>query len=163
MAKKATKEKCPTCGHRITSTRWEKLSPGLVLCLVKSIEAVHKKGKNRFHYMNDLSLNHTEAANFQKLRFHGLIAHADPENPRTGEWLITKKGGQFLRGEIAVRKAVPIYDNIIQEELRDKETESVHIKQFRNLPPEFDSKFAYEEPVAVKEALKQEGLFYPKL
>lgn len=154
---KQEKPKCPTCGHSITSGRWEKLSTGLVHNLVLAIQAVHRNGKNRFHYVNDLHLGHTAAANFQKLRYHALIAHADSENPKSGEWLITKRGGQFLRGEITVPKAVLIFDNTIQEH----GDQLVHIKEFRNLPPEFDMKFAYEEPVLADNAFRQQGLFLP--
>lgn len=139
-------EKCPTCGAGI-SPRWEKLNSGLVRNLILAIQAVHRKGENRFHYMHDLKLGHTAAANFQKLRFHGLIAHADEENIRSGEWLITKRGGQFLRGEIAVPKEVQIFRN----QVIGHGTGLIHIKQLKKLPPEFNPSFAYEQPVAIRQ------------
>lgn len=135
-------EKCFHCGAGMTP-RWEILNSGLVHSLILAIQAVHRNGKNQFHYMNDLTLGHTAAANFQKLRFHGLIAHADEENPRNGEWLITKRGGQFLRGEIEIPKRVKIFRNHVIEH---EEKEFLHIKQVRNLPPDFDPIYAYETP-----------------
>lgn len=96
--------------------------------------------------MNDLHLSHTAAANFQKLRFHGLIAHADENNPRNGEWLITKRGGQFLRGEVSVPRRVEIFRNHV---IGHEEKEFVNIKQFRNLPPEFLPAFAWEEKLFI--------------
>src|SRR5882724_5163312 len=108
------KQSCPSCGHTI-SARWEPLSSGLVRCLLKAIEGVYTKGANRFHWHQDIRLTNNESHNFQKLRFHGLIAHADDENPRSGYWLITKRGGAFLRGEITVPKRVLVFRNHVED------------------------------------------------
>lgn len=150
---KTPKEFCPHCGHSI-SPRWEHLNPGLVRCLILAIQAVHRKGRNRFHYEADLGLAHKSLANFQKLRYHALVAHADEAKERSGEWVITGRGGQFLRGEIAVPESVKVYRNRVI----DHATKLVHIREFRGLPPEFNPAFAYEEPVSVKKA-EEAGLF----
>lgn len=84
----------------------------------KAIKAVHAKNKNRSHWHRDLTLTNNESHNLQKLRFHGLIAHAD-ENKLSGEWLITARGGQFLRGEIAVPKKVLVFRNKVFEHSKE--------------------------------------------
>lgn len=134
------RERCPHCGANLQA-RWEPLNPGLVRCLLKAIEAVYRKGENRFHWHKDIRLTNNESHNFQKLRFHGLIAHADEENPKSGYWLITKRGGAFLRGEIAVPKKVLIFRNKVQ----DHSSELIHIKELKHKLPEFPSyeQYAY--------------------
>jgi hypothetical protein len=131
-------ECCPTCGASMKQF-WHALSPGLVSVLIKAIQFVHKNNKNKFHY-KDLDLNYTEASNLQKLRFHGLIAHFNKENKKSGEWLITKKGGRFLRGEIKTRSRVKTFRN----EVVDYSKEEVGINDFKNKIPDFESNFSYE-------------------
>lgn len=147
-------EKCPHCGAGMKAF-WHRLSPGLVNILIKAIQCVHGKGVNRFHYVNDLHLTHSEAANLQKLRFHALIAHADEKHPKSGFWLITARGGQFLRGEIAVPIAVKTFRNHVI----DHDTKLVAIRNFRGKVSEFEQEFAYEyvKPI-VKTKSTQEKL-----
>jgi hypothetical protein len=126
---------CSYCGASLKSY-WHRLTPGLVSVLIKAIVFVHAHG-NKFHY-RDLNLNYSEASNLQKLRFHALIAHWDKENLKSGYWLITGRGGQFLRGEIAVPAAVRAFRNEVQKH----STELVHINEFRGKVPCFESSFA---------------------
>lgn len=107
---------CPCCGAKLTG-RWENISKGLSKNLIRFREQVLLKGKNKVHLMKDLNLTHSEYTNFQKLRFHGLIAHY--KNPitkeeETGYWLLTKRGNLFCKNEIAIPKKVLIFRNKIQ-------------------------------------------------
>jgi len=122
--------------------RWERLSPGLVECLIIAVRVVHQKRKNRFHWHKDLALTNNQSHNFQKLRFHGLIAHYDEKDKKSGEWLITARGGEFLRGE----KRVPAKVLIFRNEVKDHSTELVHINQFRYEVPAFQKDFQYGPP-----------------
>lgn len=135
------KQSCPHCGANISS-RWERLSPGLVECLIKAIQAVHREKQNRFHWHKDLTLSNNESHNLQKLRYHALIAHYDEENPKSGEWLITARGGAFLRGETSVPKAVLVFRNKVMDHAK----ELVHIDEFRGKVSAFQKEFAYEAP-----------------
>lgn len=121
---------------------WHRLSPGLVATLVRCIQFVRKSGKNEFHTQRDLRLSHTEACNFTKLRNHGLVAKIKGEGHK---WLITARGGQFLRGEIAVPVSVKTFRN---RTVGHNWEHQVTIRDFRAgisaQFPEFDSKFAYE-------------------
>jgi len=131
-------ETCKYCGAGMKAF-WHSLTPGLVSVLIKAIIYVKKTKKNKFHY-KDLNLNYSEASNLQKLRFHGLIAHYDKDKKRNGEWLITTRGGEFLRGEISIPKQVKIFRNKIQEHSEER----IHIDQLKHRFSDFDSKFAYE-------------------
>lgn len=145
---------CPTCGHAVKE-RWEMLNAGLVYCLVQAVKAVHRKNVNRFHLQKDLNLTKTQYNNFQKLRYHALIAHADPENPKSGEWLITARGGQFLRGESAVPRRVLVAANrVIDHDF----TQPVHIDQLKHKYPDFDPRYAYVA-FLMPEKVEQPNLF----
>jgi hypothetical protein len=110
------------------------LTPGLVTALCKAIEFVHANDRNFFHLQKDLTaLTKSEYNNFQKLRFHGLIAHVEDH---IGYWLITKRGGQFLRGELNIPDFVLTFRNRVVSH-SDK---LVSIRGFRNAPPTFDDR-----------------------
>lgn len=128
-------ERCPHCFASLKAF-WHRLSPGLVSDLVKAIQLVHSKNKNEFS-LHDLDLSNSEYNNFQKLRFHALIAKVQ-ENK--GSWLITARGGQFLRGEITVPVSVQTFRN----KVIGHAVEQVHISDYKNKIQEFDSQFAYE-------------------
>lgn len=137
--------KCPTCGAG-TKAFIHSLTPGLVGVLVKAIQFVHQKNKNEFHY-RDLNLNYSEASNLQKLRLHGLITHSDKDKKKNGKWLITTRGGQFLRGETTVPRQVKTFRNTVT----GHSIETIHIDDLKHKLPHFDQQFAYEfqKPVGV--------------
>lgn len=81
---------------------WHRITPGLVGTLVKVYKRVCEKNQNLVH-MNELELNHSEYGNFQKLRFHALIA----KYRKNGEavhrsWVITTRGAAFLRSNMKI-------------------------------------------------------------
>lgn len=151
-------ERCPHCGHELNiiqrPARWEMLNSGLVRILIKAVIAVHRNNENRFHLQRDLDLSKTEYNNAQKNRYHGLIAHYDRENPKSGEWLITLRGGQFLRGAIVIPRKVLVQDN----QVLDHSTEVVHINELKHKFPEFDPRYAYT-PILMPQKVEQPQLF----
>lgn len=132
------KEVCANCGESMMAY-WHSLTSGLVGDLIKAIEFVKKNNKNSFHLANDLQLSKSEYNNFQKLRFHALIAK-DKNSEDGGHWLITKRGGQFLRGEISVPKRVQTFRN----EVIDHSEEVISFRSFAQDFPYFESEFAQE-------------------
>ena len=97
-----------------TKTHEHLLSPGLVGVLVKMIAAVKAKDANCVHLQRDMKLSHNEYANAQKLRYFGLIAHYEEMGRRaSGFWLITSRGGKFLRNEIGIPIKVRTFSNHI--------------------------------------------------
>src|ERR1035441_5888882 len=99
-------ERCPHCGASMTVYE-HALTPGLVNALFKAVQFVHRQNRNYFHLQKDLDLTKSEFTNFQKLRFHALVAKTDDP----GYWLITARGGEFLRGEVAVPRTVRTFRN----------------------------------------------------
>jgi hypothetical protein len=129
-------DRCPTCNASLKQF-WHTLTPGLVSILVKAIEFVHACNRNEFHLQNDLHLTVNEFCNLTKLRFHGLVAKV---KGKPGYWLITSRGGQFLRGEIRVPLKVLTFRNHVQEHSE----ELIHIDELKGRIPVFEKEFAYE-------------------
>lgn len=130
--------KCPYCRANMKMF-WHTLTPGLVSILIQCVEWVRNNNKNEFHLQNDLRLTVNQFSNFTKLRFHGLVAKVDG---KPGYWLITSRGGQFLRGEVAVPMKVLTFRNRVQR----RSEELIHIKDLRNKIPYFETEFAWERP-----------------
>lgn len=104
------KTHCPTCGASLKQ-HWHRLTPGLVRALIETIRVVHQKGENRVA-KHELTLEHSAYGNYQKLRFHGLIAKYKEDGVvQRGQWLITKRGADFLANKIAVPHAVQTFHN----------------------------------------------------
>lgn len=104
--------KCPHCGASM-KMYWHRLNSGLVHALVKVYTRVVEKNENKVS-KKELNLTHSEYGNFQKLRFHALIAKYK-ENGQwvRGTWLLTHRGAQFLRGEIQIPRKVQTFRNKI--------------------------------------------------
>lgn len=106
-------EICEHCGARM-SRYWHKLTPGLITTLVKVYTAVVENQINLVH-KSELDLDHSEYGNFQKLRFHALIAkHRVDGKWISGTWVITKRGADFLKGIIKVPDRVKTYRNKVE-------------------------------------------------
>lgn len=137
---------CEKCGARLDA-RWERLSPGLVRSLMKFGRAVWEQQNYKLHVTKDISdpvnkMTHNEHANFQKLRFHGLIAkdtNEDGERVRDGYWILTKRGNMFLKNKLAVPRRVLVNRN----KVIGHDPEEVDIGDFRGKIPEFDRQFEY--------------------
>lgn len=132
-------ELCPHCGASMKAY-WHRLTPGLVNTLVKIYNRVQVKNENCVS-KRELSLTHSEYGNFQKLRFHGLIARYRPDGRWDRmSWLITRRGGQFLRGEIQVPARVRTFRN----KVTGHDEELVDIKKVIGTEPYWDQKFSFE-------------------
>ena len=118
--------KCPHCGASLEK-RAHRLSKGLVKSLVLFKLKVCELDRNEIHLRNDMSLTKNQYNNFQKLRYHGLVAKCfDKETKlrKSGYWLLTRRGNQFLKNEISVPVRVITFRNKIVE--RDEKRLSVH-------------------------------------
>lgn len=98
------KEFCPHCGQGIMRQK-QSLSRTLVMILRKTAEAY----KPEVHLQKDLTLTKNEYANFQKLKYWGLVRKAE----KSGFWLITKIGYDFLAGKIVLPKAQWTFNNTV--------------------------------------------------
>ena len=122
------KKQCECCGAKLTG-RNERVSKGLALSLIKFREKVLEQSEasgvfvNKVHLSKDLDLSKNEYNNFQKLRYHGLIAHYKDKNTRayeSGYWLLTKRGNMFCKDELAVPKKIYVFRNRIKDRSIEK-------------------------------------------
>lgn len=105
---KYQEEVCTHCNQTITYML--RLDKGSAKIMKAMIEGVSKKGKNLIHPAKELDLDlygdeKWFLSNLSRPRFHGLIAYADEEKLK-GYYVITRKGGKFLRGEPVPRYAI---------------------------------------------------------
>lgn len=96
-------EHCPTCGQTVREYH-HRLDPGLVDALIKFKNAVLHYQRNDINPSEDMGkdspfeLTFAQRANITRIRFHGLLAKVKkPDGTRkTGHWLLTKRGNEFL-------------------------------------------------------------------
>lgn len=104
---------CELC-HAQSYAYWHPLTAGVVNALVKFRRAVIAKGVNSVHTRKDMDgtpneLEKGEYANWTLLRYHGLVAK-DKDAGR-GYWLLTHRGAEFLKGNLAVPARVKTLNN----------------------------------------------------
>jgi hypothetical protein len=107
----AKKQSCPHCGQTINA-RKESLTIGIVRTLYKFAVAVQSKRINKIHPRSEVKMTKSEYNNFQKLRYHALVAkYKENGVHKSGYWLLTKKGNQFLNGIAQTAKFVHVLNN----------------------------------------------------
>ena len=127
---------CSCCGAKM-KLHYHRLNKGLVNVLIKFRKQVLAKNHNQIQ-ISELNLTTTEFCNFQKLRYHAMIAKCkDSEGKRMGGyWLLTKRGNEFCKGLIEVPEKVGTFRN----KIRKKSKEFVSIgKVLNNELPVWDS------------------------
>lgn len=93
------------------------LTEGIIRALIKFRMAVNYHKKNKIHLLKDMKtyefeLTPHEWNNFSRLRFHGLVAKYKEEGKHVaGYWLLTRRGADFLNGEISIPATVTIFQN----------------------------------------------------
>lgn len=107
---------CPTC-HQQSFIYRHGISKGMVSALSKFKKAVLVKGENSVHTRRDMDgtdyeLTKGEYANWTMLRYHGLVAKDDDAGK--GYWLLTRRGNQWLKGEVAIPRYVFVLNNEVQ-------------------------------------------------
>lgn len=111
-------EVCEHCGAKLRAY-WVGITPGLVSALVKFRAATQVKGRNKIHLLEDMS----------------------------GYWLLTRRGNEFLNGELAIPRRVKIFRNRIQEHSEDM----VYVKDVLGKTPYFEKiEDIQYEPIAFK-------------
>jgi hypothetical protein len=141
---KYIEEVCEHCGQSITYLAT--IDQGTVDILRAISVAIYRKGINVIHPRKEMEVGQTSnhasmvrngqitsnmTGNLSKARFHGLIASVKGE---AGNYCITTKGAQFLRGRIIPRHA------IISKARKDVDnigyyletTETASIREFTN-------------------------------
>jgi len=102
------KEVCPYCGAEKKEVATHSLTTGLVRDLIIFAKRAKEKGENKVHITKELDFSINQWCNFQKLRYFGLVAkwEAEDGNKKTGFWVLTRNGLDFLQGKLSVHKKV---------------------------------------------------------
>ena len=161
---------CPCCGASMKK-HWHRLSAGLAVVLIKFRNEVIARGQNKIHVPKQINLDKTEYNNFQKLRYHGLVAKfKDKDGKREGGyWLLTRRGNQFCKGEIQIPVKVQTFRNKISGRCPDLTSIMQILDIAEGTAPYWDTKydFAYEladvvdiEDSTIKTDEKGNGLLF---
>lgn len=110
-------EFCDNCGQRWPQARKESLSKIKAEILMSAGQLVASTMTNRFKLKDVAACTEpSHYNNFQKLRYHGLIAKLKIDGQLVrNEWVITRNGFRFLRGRIELPKFVTIKNNHVVE------------------------------------------------
>ena len=114
--------KCPYCGAN-TLKHWHRISKGLAQTLIEFKKAVIKHNRNQIHIKDDMNLTKSQFNNFQKLRYHGLVAkyiHPNTKEHIGGYWLLTRRGNLFCKNAIEIPVKVQTYRNKISDKTEEK-------------------------------------------
>lgn len=131
-------ETCEHCGAKLRHY-WHRITPGLVKILVKCYE--YASTHENLFMMKDLNLDHSEYGNFQKLRFHGLIAKNKVDGVvQERVWLLTHRGAEFLKGTIQIPVRVQTFRNRVE----DHDSELVTVTDVMRSDPYWESNFSYD-------------------
>lgn len=107
-------KRCESCGSVIKLTHKETLNKMKLKMLKIAARHVIETKVNDFS-LKELDDNVSNYANWQKLRYHGLVHYVTKNGSRQrGRWLITRNGWAFLRGEISLPKYVLVKNNHIE-------------------------------------------------
>ncbi len=112
--------KCPCCGASMKK-HWHRLSAGLANSLIKFREEVIRRGTYKVLISSEVAFSNSEYNNFQKLRYHGLVAKAkDAAGKRVeGLWILTKRGNLFCKNKIKIPLKVQTFRNKISAKSDD--------------------------------------------
>lgn len=135
-------EVCPHCGAKLMA-RWERVSDLLARTLVYMHDTVVRTKRNSIHVSTELSLTSTQYNNFQKLRFHGLIAKVKENGElKSGYWLVTRRGHDFVMGTLAI----PVKVKVFRNRVIDHDKQLVYMSDVTKCKPFLDKMpdFKYE-------------------
>lgn len=115
------------------------------MTLVKFRAAVYSYHKNRLHVPREVELTKSEYNNFQKLRYHGLIArYREMGSPVSGVWLMTRRAAHFLRGEIDLPEKVQTFRNKVV----DHSIVKINVSQALGSAPYWDQRDDFDFDIA---------------
>jgi|SRR5690606_2128878 len=108
---------CHSCGQIIQKPHKETLTKIKCEMLKGAANLVISTGVNQFKMrdIGDFATEPTKYNNFQKLRYHGLVTQVKQNGVKLrNDWLITRNGWAFLRGELKLPKYVLVKNNHVE-------------------------------------------------
>jgi len=90
---------CECCGAKVV-TYTHRINKGLTIAMKRLYDA------GRTEHLENLRLTNSQRANFQKLKYWGLVKQS---SERSGVWVLTDRGTNFIEGRTAVPSHVASY------------------------------------------------------
>lgn len=105
--------KCEHCGASLNQ-RWDRITAGEVEFLIRFRDLIIANNKNLVNVPHEMKLSNVEYSDFQKLRYHALIAkYKEDGKCKRGWWVLTHRGNLFIKGELKIAEKVRIFRNRI--------------------------------------------------
>lgn len=93
---------CEECGAKVVEYKH-----GLSIGLVRVLYLMARAAEHGYPvHMADLKLTYSQRCNSQKLRYWYLIEKVGDPDGKGGDWLVTQRGREFLKGAISLPKNV---------------------------------------------------------
>lgn len=137
-----SKNVCSHCLQVIKDAHKENVTQLKARMLRSCADYVLESGNKNFkkRQISEHGGTHTEYANFQKLRYHGLIAHATVNGQRLRDvWTVTRRGWAFLYGREKIAKYVVTRDNRVIDHSQDL----ISLSDVWRDMPELETNFEY--------------------
>lgn len=137
-----SKNVCSHCLQVIKDAHKENVTQLKARMLRSCADYVLDSGNKNFkkRQISEHGGTHTEYANFQKLRYHGLIAHATVNGKRLRDvWTVTRRGWAFLYGREKIAKYVVTRDNRVIDHSQDL----ISLSDVWRDMPELETNFEY--------------------
>ena len=151
--------KCPHCGASLKK-HWHRLSVGLVTTLLKFRQACIANGTHTIHVPKQVSFDKSEYNNFQKLRYHGLVAKARDKdgNHLSGYWILTRRGAEFCKNRVKLPIKVQTFRNKISARSDDKANIYEILEIIGDKLPYWDTAYDFEYDIAEASTPEHEEL-----
>ncbi len=108
-------ETCPCCKQKVKMYS-RKINSGMVLFLIGLYKLTKRNGRQYFSntfVMQEMNLTAT-SLDYSVLKHFGLIAenfNTDTKKKKSGEWMITNLGLEFIEGKVSIQENVLLYNN----------------------------------------------------
>lgn len=133
---------CECCGHQETAYA-HPLNRGLVLAF-KELSEYYLRTKKACNVNRELDLSHNQLANFQKLRYFGLVQDT------TDGWYPTQLGLEWYRGNCSILNPagslsnIPLADDHEAWKTHSKKRKAVRITDYIDMSYKQRSEYAQE-------------------
>lgn len=125
---------CPHCGASVRQ-RWDRITAGEVDFLIRFKARILEKQENLIDVPKEMKLSNIEYSDFQKLRYHALIAKKRENGvAKRGLWVLTRLGNLFLKGQVAIPERVRVFRN----QINARSKELVTIEDVMQKTPRWD-------------------------
>ena len=115
---------CECCGAKVV-TYTHRINKGLTIAMKRLYDA------GRTEHLENLRLTNSQRANFQKLKYWGLVKQS---SERSGVWVLTDRGTNFVEGRTAELSHAASY-RATPVELPEEKKKRTELVMFKDIYP----------------------------